>query len=173
MRTVCCAFESVMIIFSLLFHHSYDDMCTCIICVCINLTAQNKTFAFWEVKRSISLPVDPGAASSIHPLPSLCVVTSSMCLFIVCFPTAVMLNSGTTSGPGPADSPAHIKQQHGPLPALEKTKTFALSDPPKPLICSKRNIRIYTRVTKTKIQFPRRQVLGDALFYDCNLKCVY
>lgn len=129
-------------------------MCTCIICVCINLTAENKTGLYWKINapspcqwiRVQPLPFTP------FFLPFLCVVTSSMCLFIACFPTAVMLNSGTTSGLGHTDSPAHIKQQHGPLPALEKTKIFVLSDPPKPVICSKRNINIC--VTKTKIWFP-------------------
>lgn len=151
MWTVYLVFGSVIIIFLLLlfislFHHIHVDMCTRIICVCINIL---------EDKRSISLPVDQSAASSNHQTLSsisLCVVTTSMCLYVVCFPTAAMLNSGTTSGLGHTDSPAHIKQQRGSFPGLEKTKIFVLYDPPRPVMCSKRNINIW--ITKTEIWFP-------------------
>lgn len=32
-----------------LFHHFYDNTCTCIICVCTNFTASNKTGLYWKI----------------------------------------------------------------------------------------------------------------------------
>lgn len=78
-----------------------------------------------EDKGSTSLSQWTTAAPStnqILPTIPLCIVTSSVCLFIVYFPTAAMLNSGATSGLGHTDSPAHIKQQRGPSQLWRKPR---------------------------------------------------
>lgn len=59
---------------------------------------------------------------------SLSNVTTTLCLFIFCFPTVVKLNSEATSEHGHTGSPTHIYKWFGRLPTAEKTKILVTAD---------------------------------------------